>query len=98
MIVKRNGGMTEFIPSPREKRESLIRDHVLELVGLLHERLCLIEEASGIDAEPAERCRRLLDRVSAEEKEIRKINQALLLPHEKTNELGKGTIRSPTIP
>jgi len=40
MIVKRNGGMTEFTPSPREKRESLIRDHVLELVGLLHERLC----------------------------------------------------------
>lgn len=77
MIVKRNGGMTEFIPSPREKRESLIRDHVLELVGLLHERLCLIEESSGIDPESAERCRQLLDRVRAEERQIRDLNRRL---------------------
>lgn len=77
MIVKRNGGMTEFIPSPREKRESLIRDHVLELVGLLHERLCLIEEASGIDAEPAERCRHLLDRIRAEERQTQDLNRRL---------------------
>ena len=77
MIVKRNGGMTEFIPSPREKREGLIRDHVLELVGLLHERLCLIEEASGIDPEPAERCRQLLDRIRAEERQTRDLNRRL---------------------
>lgn len=77
MIVKRNGGMTEFIPSPREKRESLIRDHVLELVGLLHERLCLIEEASGIDPEPAERCRYLLDRIRAEERQTHDLNRRL---------------------
>jgi len=77
MIVKRNGGMTEFIPSPREKRESLIRDHVLELVGLLHERLCLVEQASGIDLESAERCRQLLERIRAEERQTQDLNRRL---------------------
>ncbi len=77
MIVKRSGGMTEFIPSPREKRESLIRDHGLELVGLLHERLCLIEEASGIAPEPAERCRNLLNRIRAEESQTQDLNRRL---------------------
>ncbi len=28
MIVKRSGAMTEFLPSPREKWEGLIGDHV----------------------------------------------------------------------
>jgi len=77
MIVKRSGAMTEFIPSPREKREGLIRDHVLELVGLLHERLCLIEEASGIAPESAERCRHLLDRIRTEERQTRDLNRRL---------------------
>jgi hypothetical protein len=31
VIVRRKGGLTEFIPSPRQKREGLIRDRVLEL-------------------------------------------------------------------
>jgi hypothetical protein len=35
MIVRRKGGLTEFIPSPREKREGLIRDHILELLTFL---------------------------------------------------------------
>ncbi len=43
MIVKKKGGMTEFIPSPQEKREGLIRDHVLELLENLHKRLSHLE-------------------------------------------------------
>ena len=77
MIVKSNGGMTEFIPSPREKREGLIRDHVLELVGLLHERLSLLEETCGRPPDEAARCRDLLDRIRAEEQQTRDLNRQL---------------------
>ena len=39
MIVKRRGGMTEYIPSPQEKREGLVRDHSFNLIENLHHRL-----------------------------------------------------------
>ncbi len=77
MIVKRRGGMTEFIPSLREKREGLIHDHVLELVGLLHERLGLIEEACGLATEEMARCHILLDRIRAEESQTRDLHHRL---------------------
>jgi hypothetical protein len=67
MLVKRNGGMTEFIPSPREKREGLIGDHILELVDLLHARLCLIEDASGRMPEEAIRCNQIIYSIKKEE-------------------------------
>ena len=67
MIVKRRGGMTEFIPSPQEKREGLIRDHVLELVRLMHERLCLMEKEAGLAPDEARLCRDLLDQIGEEE-------------------------------
>jgi len=38
MIVRRKGGLTEFIPSPQEKRDGLIRDHALGLPKTLHHR------------------------------------------------------------
>jgi hypothetical protein len=39
VLVTRRGGMTEYIPSPREKREALVRDHFTEVVELLHRYL-----------------------------------------------------------
>jgi hypothetical protein len=79
MIVRRHGGMTEFIPSVREKREGLIHDHILELAGLLHERLSLIEEAQNQDPKAAERCHHLLECVRSEEKRIHEITRELAM-------------------
>ena len=39
MIVRRKVDLTEFIPSPQEKREGMIYDHVLDLVESLHQRI-----------------------------------------------------------
>jgi hypothetical protein len=50
MIVRRKGGLTEFIPSPREKREGLIRDHVLELTEDLHRRIERLERKGLVPA------------------------------------------------
>ena len=47
MIVRRKGGLTEFIPSPQEKRDGLIRDHALGLLENLHQRLARLERASS---------------------------------------------------
>jgi hypothetical protein len=77
MIVKRHGGMTEFIPSLREKREGLIHDHILELAGLLHERLGLIEEACGLETQETARCCLLLDRIRVEEGQTRALHRRL---------------------
>lgn len=44
MIVRRQEGMTEFIPSPHEKREGLIRDHALELLADVATQARLAEE------------------------------------------------------
>lgn len=48
MIVERRGGMTEFIPSPQEKREGLVRDHPFNLIENLHHRLSQLEEELGL--------------------------------------------------
>ncbi|MCP3931736.1 MAG: VrlD [Bacteroidetes bacterium] len=53
MIIRRKGGLTEFIPSPQEKREGLIRDHVLGLVENLHQRIERLERKAGLPAEEA---------------------------------------------
>jgi site-specific DNA recombinase len=39
---------TEFIPSPQEKREGLIRDHVLGLLENLHRRIERLECKAGL--------------------------------------------------
>jgi hypothetical protein len=54
MIVRRKGALTEFIPSPQEKREGLIRDHILGLVENLHRRIERLEREVGLPAEDAE--------------------------------------------
>ncbi|HOS02666.1 MAG TPA: hypothetical protein PKZ01_06275 [Candidatus Hydrogenedentes bacterium] len=40
MLSRRNGGFVEFIPSPQEKREAVLRDHALDLLQNLHLRCC----------------------------------------------------------
>lgn len=67
MIVRRKGGMTEFIPSPREKREGLIRDHVLSLVENLHRRIERLEHESGLPVEEAGAFAALFKRMQSDE-------------------------------
>jgi hypothetical protein len=78
MIVRRQGGMTEFIPSPKEKREGLIRDHTLGLLENLHQRLERIERLGGLPLDEAWECRALIERIAAEESKTRAINEELL--------------------
>jgi len=78
MIVRRQGGMTEFIPSPREKREGLIRDHALELLANLDARLRRIEEALGLPQEGARTFAGVMARIRREEQETRLINRKLM--------------------
>jgi hypothetical protein len=67
MIVRRKGGLTEFIPSPREKREGVIRDHVLGLLENLHRRIARLECKAGLPAEKAEAFAALLERIQTDE-------------------------------
>ena len=55
MIVRRQGGLTEFIPSPQEKREGILRDHTLDLLANLYRRA---DERAGELAQIADDARR----------------------------------------
>ena len=74
MITKRQGGMTELIPSPQEKREGVLRDHALALLGNLDARLGRIEAEHGLSSEEAEEFRALMARIRREETETRRIH------------------------
>ena len=78
MIVRRRGGMTEFIPSPQEKRDSIIRDHTLSLLENLHRRLERIESGLGLPMQEAQACRNLIEHIAAEEARTQAINEDLL--------------------
>ena len=67
MIVRRKGGLTEFIPSPREKREGVISDHVLGLVENLHRRIEGLERRAGLPAQEAEAFTELFKRIRTDE-------------------------------
>jgi len=67
MIVKRRSGMTEFIPSPQEKREGLVRDHSFNLIENLHHRLSRLEEELGLPLDEAEACSAFLDKMKQDE-------------------------------
>ena len=66
MIVNRRGGMTEFIPSPQEKREGLVRDHSFNLIENLHHRLSRLEEL-GLPLDEAEACTAFLAKMRQDE-------------------------------
>jgi transposase len=67
MIVRQKGGLTEFIPSPREKREGLIRDHVLELVENLNRRIERLEREVESPLEETKVFAELIRRIRSDE-------------------------------
>ena len=77
MLVKKRDGMTEYIPSPREKREALVRDNFVEVAELLHGRLTQIEERLGLPGTEAVNCGDLLERIRNEEKHTVRLNREL---------------------
>ncbi len=81
MLTKRMGGLTEFIPTPQEKRDGLIRDHTLALLRNLHERVCLAEQRSGSPSAAAGDFDRLWEQIEREEAEARRI-QTEAIPQE----------------
>ena len=78
MIVRRKGGMTEFIPSPQEKREALIRDHVLKLVENLHRRIDRLEREAGLPHEQAEAFAFLFKRIQTDENQNKELHNGLI--------------------
>ena len=78
MIVRKAGGMVEFIPSPQEKRDGVLRDNALDLLALLDARLRRIEERLGIPLEGAAVFADLMASIRREEQEAEKINQQLI--------------------
>ena len=78
MIVRRKGGMIEFIPSPQEKREGLIRDNILSLVENIHRRIERLEREAELPAEEAEDFELLFKRIQNDEKVNIEIHKSLL--------------------
>ncbi len=78
MITRRSGGMTEFIPSPSEKRDGVIRNHVLDLLANLDARLGRIEQAAGLPTGLADSFTDAMARITREEAHVRRLNEALL--------------------
>jgi len=78
MIVRQQGGLTEFIPSPREKREGVIRDYALELMANLNARLQRIETEFDLPSKEAEAFTEIMKRIQQEETETKRINRKLL--------------------
>ena len=63
MHIRKSGGMTEFIPSPRERKDNLIRDHVFDLLENLHQRLEKVEQALALPQEEARTCSKHLHQI-----------------------------------
>ena len=78
MLVKRRGGMTEFIPSPSEKRDGVIRNHVLDLLANLDARIRQLESAAGISSDLADEFNELMVRIEREEEHVQRLNEELL--------------------
>jgi len=76
MLVKRRGGMTEFIPSPAEKRDGVIHNHVLDLLANLDTRIRRIEEG-GFPSDLADEFADAMARIVSEEAAIVQLNQEL---------------------
>lgn len=78
MITRRSGGMTEFIPSPSEKRDGVIRNHVLDLLANLDERLRRIEEAVTLPTDLADEFALAMNRICQEEQHNQRLNDELI--------------------
>lgn len=73
MLTRRNGGFVEFIPSPQEKREAIIRDHALALLRNLNTRIEQLEMRVGADGAGGEEFRRIATQIMDEEAENTRI-------------------------
>ena len=73
MIVRRKGGLTEFIPTPQEKRDGLIRD-----LENLHQRPARLERASKLPAAEAEAFTALLARMRVDESRNLELHASLI--------------------
>jgi hypothetical protein len=69
--------MTEFIPSPSEKRDGVIRNHVLDLLANLDARLRRIEVAAGLQNGLAQSFADTMALISREEAHVRWLNDIL---------------------
>ncbi len=72
MLTRRNGGFIEFIPSPQEKREAVLRDHALDLLQNLHLRVEMIEHCLGLHPCLADEFRGVLQRIAREEADAKR--------------------------
>lgn len=77
MLVKRHGGMTEFIPSPSEKRDGVIHNHVLNLLANLDARLRQLEHAASISSDLAGQFSETIARIKREEQHVQQLNETL---------------------
>lgn len=78
MITRRSGGMIEFIPSPSEKRDGVIRNHVLDLLANLDARLRRIEAAGGLPSDLANEFALAMNRIRQEEQHVQRLNNELI--------------------
>lgn len=70
--------MTEFIPSPSEKRDGIIRNHVLDLLANLDARLRRIETEAGISLNLADEFADIMAHIEHEERHVQRLNDKLL--------------------
>ena len=78
MIVRQKGGLTEFIPSPREKREGVIRDHILGMVENLHRRIERLEHEAGLPDKESEAFAELFNHLMTDEDHNLKLHSSLI--------------------
>lgn len=86
MILRQQGGLTEFIPSPQEKREGVLRDYALQLLENLDVRLRRIEKNLGLPLNESGAFSSIMARIRREEAETSRINREMLandINHEK---------------
>ena len=74
MLTRRDGGFIEFIPTPAEKRDGVLRDHALGLLRNLHERMRRLEDGLGMDPSLGEEFDGLVDRIEFEEAEAHRVH------------------------
>lgn len=77
MITRQSGGMTEFIPSPSEKRDGVIRNHVLDLLANLDARLRRIEATTDLPSDLAESFADAMAAITREEDHVQRLNEKL---------------------
>ena len=78
LLSRSNGGLTEFIPTPAEKRDGVLRDHALDLMRNLHTRLRRLEDGLGMDTSMAGAFDGILARIGNEEDEARRVHEESL--------------------